>query len=144
MTATASRKVLVDVKKMLNIRDCLVFSSPFNRPNLFYGVLEKPLKEESLYDLLADLLKNRYNGQSGIIYALTIKNTESIVSELLQRDCKVRAYHAVMEPHQRSNVYQAWRNNEIQAVVATIAFGMGIDKPDVRFVVCWLIWNAHK
>lgn len=135
VTATASRKVLVDVQKMLNIRECLVFSSPFNRPNLFYGVLEKPMKDEALFDLLANLLKNRYQGQSGIIYALSVKNTESIVSELLQRDCKVRAYHAYLEPHQRSNVYQAWRNNEIQAVVATIAFGLGIDKPDVRFVI---------
>lgn len=135
VTATASRKVLMDVQKMLNIRGCLILNSPFNRPNLYYGVLEKPSEVDATYDLLADLLKNRYAGQSGIIYTFSIKDTETLVSELLQRDCKVRAYHASLEAHQRSNVYQKWMANEIQAVVATIAFGMGIDKPDVRFVI---------
>lgn len=135
VTATASRKVLNDVQKILNIRGCLVFNSPFNRPNLFYSVLEKPSESEAVYDLLADLLKNRYAGQSGIIYTFSIKDTETLVSELLQRDCKVRAYHASLEANQRSAVYQKWMSNQIQAVVATIAFGLGIDKPDVRFVI---------
>jgi ATP-dependent DNA helicase Q1 len=135
VTATASRKVLVDVQKILNIRGCLIFNSPFNRPNLFYGVVEKPSENEALYDLLADMLKNRYAGQSGIIYTFSIKDTETLVSELLQRDCKVRPYHAQLEANQRSNVYQKWMDNQIQAVVATIAFGLGIDKPDCRFVI---------
>lgn len=135
VTATASRKVLNDVQKILNIRGCLVFNSPFNRPNLFYSVLEKPSESEAVYDMLADLLKNRYAGQSGIIYTFSIKDTETLVSELLQRDCKVRAYHASLEANQRSAVYQKWMSNQIQAVVATIAFGLGIDKPDVRFVI---------
>ena len=123
------------MQKILNIRGSLVFNSPFNRPNLFYGVVEKPSETEAVYELLADLLKNRYAGQSGIIYTFSIKDTETLVSELLQRDCKVRAYHASLEANQRSNVYQKWMNNEVQAVVATIAFGLGIDKPDVRFVI---------
>jgi ATP-dependent DNA helicase Q1 len=135
VTATASRKVLLDVQKILNIRGCLIFNSPFNRPNLFYGVLEKPSETEAVYDLLADLLKNRYAGQSGIIYTFSIKDTETLTSELLQRDCKVRPYHASLEPSQRTSVYQKWMNNEVQAVVATIAFGLGIDKPDCRFVI---------
>lgn len=135
VTATASRKVLEDVQKILNIRGCLILNSPFNRPNLFYGVIEKPSDNETLYDLLSDLLKNRYAGQSGIIYTFSIKDTEVLVSELLQRDCKVRPYHASMEANQRSNVYHKWMLNEFQAVVATIAFGLGIDKPDVRFVI---------
>lgn len=135
VTATASRKVLVDVQKILNIRGCLIFNSPFNRPNLFYGLLEKPSETEAVYDILADLLKNRYAGQSGIIYTFSIKDTETLVSELLQRDCKVRPYHASLETGQRSSVYQKWMSNEIQAVVATIAFGLGIDKPDCRFVI---------
>ena len=135
VTATASRKVLLDVQKILNIRGCLIFNSPFNRPNLFYGVLEKPSDTEAVYDLLADLLKNRYAGQSGIIYTFSIKDTETLVSELLQRDCRVRPYHAQLEANQRSKVYQKWMDNQIQAVVATIAFGLGIDKPDCRFVI---------
>lgn len=135
VTATASRKVLSDVQKILNIRGCLVFNSPFNRPNLFYSVLEKPSESEAVYDQLGDLLKNRFAGQSGIIYTFSVKDTETLVSELLQRDCKVRSYHAALEANQRSNVYQKWMSNEIQAVVATIAFGLGIDKPDVRFVI---------
>lgn len=125
VTATASRKVLTDVQKILNIRGCLVFNSPFNRPNLFYSVLEKPSDNEATYELLADLLKNRYAGQSGIIYTFSIKDTETLVSELLQRDCKVRPYHASLEANQRSTVYQNWMTNQIQAVVATIAFGLG-------------------
>jgi ATP-dependent DNA helicase Q1 len=135
VTATASTKVLLDVQKMLNIRECIIFSSPFNRPNLYYHVLEKPSESEAVYDLIADLLLKRYKGQSGIIYTFSIKDTETLVTELLQRECKVRSYHAQLEPQQRSKCYQKWMNNEIQAVVATIAFGLGIDKPDVRFVI---------
>lgn len=125
VTATASRKVLTDVQKILNIRGCIVFNAPFNRPNLFYGLLEKPSETDAVYDMVADLLRTRYAGQSGIIYTFSIKDTETLVSELLQRDCKVRAYHASLEATQRSNVYQKWMNNDIQAVVATIAFGLG-------------------
>lgn len=135
VTATASRKVLTDVQKILNIRGCIILTSPFNRPNLFYHVLEKPSESEALYDLIAELLKNRYANQSGIIYTFSIKDTETLVSELLQRDCKVRPYHASLEANQRTNVYQKWMSNEIQAVVATIAFGLGIDKPNVRFII---------
>ncbi|CRL07154.1 CLUMA_CG020147, isoform A [Clunio marinus] len=135
VTATASRRVIIDVQKMLNIRGCLVLNAPFNRPNLFYGVIEKPNENDAVYDLLSNLLKIRYKNKSGIIYTFSIKDTETLVSELLQRDCKVRAYHASLEANQRSKVYQKWMMNEIQAVVATIAFGLGIDKPDVRFVI---------
>jgi ATP-dependent DNA helicase Q1 len=135
VTATASKKVIIDVQKILNIRGCIIFNSSFNRPNLYYHVLEKPSNNEDVYDLLSDLLTNRYKGQSGIIYTFSIKDTETLVSELLQRDCKVRPYHAQLDTKQRSGIYQKWMNNQIQAVVATIAFGLGIDKPDVSFVI---------
>ncbi|XP_070494193.1 ATP-dependent DNA helicase Q1-like [Chironomus tepperi] len=135
VTATASRKVLIDIQKILNIRGCIIFNSPFNRPNLYYHVIDKPSENEACYDMLADLLSNRYKGQSGIIYTFSIKDTETLTSELLQRDIKVRPYHAQLEAPQRSSIYRQWMENKIQAVVATIAFGLGIDKQDVRFVI---------
>lgn len=135
VTATASKKVLIDVQKILNIRGCVMFNAPFNRPNLYYHVLEKPSDNNAVYDLISDLLLTRYKNLSGIIYTFSIKDTETLTSELLQRDCKVRPYHAQLDSNQRSKVYQKWMNNEIQAVVATIAFGLGIDKSDVRFII---------
>lgn len=135
VTATASRKVLMDIQKILNIRGCIIFNSPFNRPNLYYHVIDKPSENEACYDMLAELLSNRYKGQSGIIYTFSIKDTETLTSELLQRDIKVRPYHAQLEAAQRSSIYKQWIDNKIQAVVATIAFGLGIDKQDVRFVI---------
>lgn len=135
VTATASRKVLMDIQKILNIRGCIIFNSPFNRPNLYYHVIDKPSENEACYDMLAELLSNRYKGQSGIIYTFSVKDTETLTSELLQRDIKVRPYHAQLEAVQRSSIYKQWMDNKIQAVVATIAFGLGIDKQDVRFVI---------
>ena len=75
-TATATEKVILDVKKMLNIRDCLTMTAPFNRPNLYYHVLEKPSEKQEVYNLLAKLLKKRYSGETGIIYTFSIKETQ--------------------------------------------------------------------
>lgn len=75
-TATATTKVIDDVKKMLNIRDCLTLTAPFNRPNLYYHVLEKPSEKHEVYNLLANLLKKRYAGETGIIYTFSIKDTQ--------------------------------------------------------------------
>lgn len=135
VTATATSKVITDVQKMLNIEDCLVLKAPFNRPNLFYQVLEKPSEKIAVYDLLEDLLKNRYRGKSGIIYTFSTKDADDISAELLKRDVKVRPYHATLDSSERTKVHEKWIKNQIQAVVATVAFGMGIDKPDVRFVI---------
>ncbi|CAG9807850.1 unnamed protein product [Chironomus riparius] len=135
VTATASRKVLIDIQKILNIRGCIIFNSPFNRPNLYYHVIDKPSENEACYDKIADLLSNRYEGKSGIIYTFSIKDTETLTNELLKRDIKVRPYHAQLDAAERSKYYHQWMENKIQAVVATIAFGLGIDKQDVRFVI---------
>ncbi|KAL9702514.1 hypothetical protein quinque_006032 [Culex quinquefasciatus] len=135
VTATATAKVLNDVQKMLGLRECLIFNAPFNRPNLYYHVLEKPSDKEELYDMLAELMKGRYRNMSGIIYTFTVKETEEISTQLLQRDVKVIPYHAYLDAKQRSRTHQRWMSNEVQAVVATVAFGMGIDKADVRFVI---------
>lgn len=102
VTATATQKVIDDVQKMLNIKHSLLFNAPFNRPNLYYHVMEKPAEKEKVVELLAELLKNPYKGMSGIIYTFSIKDAEDLTSELLQRDIKVRPYHANLDAEKRS------------------------------------------
>ncbi|XP_065081844.1 ATP-dependent DNA helicase Q1-like [Ochlerotatus camptorhynchus] len=136
VTATATTKVISHVQKMLQLSDSLILNAPFNRPNLYYHVKEKHNEKEDMYDWLANLLKEKYNRMSGIIYTFSIKETQEISTSLLQREVKVMPYYGQnMDPKQRSKTHQKWIDNEIQAVVATTAFGMGIDKPDVRFVI---------
>ncbi|KAJ2939189.1 hypothetical protein O0L34_g8503 [Tuta absoluta] len=135
LTATATAHVLTDVQKMLNIPGCLVIKSTFNRPNLYYKILEKPSSQEDCLGILEKLLKYRYKGESGIIYTHSIKDSEEIANGLLKRGLKVGCYHANMEAESRSKVHMKWHSKSYQAIVATVAFGMGIDKPDVRFVI---------
>ncbi|CAH0579016.1 unnamed protein product [Chrysodeixis includens] len=135
LTATATTNVLIDVQKILNILGCLVIKSTFNRPNLFYKIIEKPTSQDECMLILEKLLKGRYKGQSGIIYAHSIKDAEDIASKLRQRKLKVGCYHANLDAATRSEVHLKWHDNRYQAIVATVAFGMGIDKPDVRFVI---------
>lgn len=135
VTATATTKVIGDVKKMLNLRKCLILNAPFNRPNLYYHVLEKPADKEELHDFLANLIKKKYRNMSGIIYTYSIKDTEELSVQLLQREIKVLPYHAGLAAKDRTKTHKKWMQNEIQVIVATNAFGMGIDKPDVRFVI---------
>nr|CAD7569094.1 unnamed protein product [Timema californicum] len=124
LTATATTQVIVDTQKMLNIQGCLVLKATFNRPNLYYEVRPKPSVQKECLDELADLLKVRYAGKSGIIYSTSIKDCEDLMQDLRNRGLRVGCYHAQLEATLRS-----------KAVVATIAFGLGIDKPDVRFVI---------
>ncbi|KAM3964467.1 ATP-dependent DNA helicase Q1 [Aphomia sociella] len=135
LTATATAHVLSDVQKILNIPGCLVIKSTFNRPNLYYKILEKPTSQEECLTILEKLLKYRYRGESGIIYTHSIKDTEDIAAGLRKRGLRVGCYHANMEANSRSNVHTKWHEKDYQAIVATVAFGMGIDKPDVRFVI---------
>ncbi|KAF9412533.1 hypothetical protein HW555_009002 [Spodoptera exigua] len=135
LTATATASVLTDVQKILNIPGCLVIKSTFNRPNLFYKILEKPTSQEECLTILEKLLKGRYRGESGIIYTNSIKDAEDIAGGLRKRGLKVGCYHANLEAAVRSQVHTKWHEKYYQAIVATIAFGMGIDKPDVRFVI---------
>ncbi|CAH0719609.1 unnamed protein product, partial [Brenthis ino] len=135
LTATATAHVLTDVQKMLNITGCLVIKSTFNRPNLYYKILEKPTSQEECLTILEKLLKYRYRGESGIIYTNSIKDSEEIAQGLKKRGLRVDCYHANMEAAARSKVHLKWHEKQYQAIVATVAFGMGIDKPDVRFVI---------
>ncbi|KFB37733.1 ATP-dependent DNA helicase Q1 [Anopheles sinensis] len=135
VTATATTKVITDVQKMLNIPEALVFVATFNRPNLYYHVMEKPQEKQEQYEFLSDLLLNRFRQQSGIIYTYSMKDAVDISTELRKRDLRVAPYHATLEAVDRTKIHQLWHKNELQAVVATIAFGMGINKSDVRFVI---------
>ncbi|KAI5698170.1 hypothetical protein M8J75_002612 [Diaphorina citri] len=135
LTATATTKVMLDVQKMLQIEGCVVIKAPFNRPNLFYEVRIKPAAQKDCLDELADLMSRRFRNQSGIIYTTSIKECEDLREELRNRGLRVSAYHAKLESNVRSKVHTKWLSGEYQAVVATIAFGLGIDKPNVRFVI---------
>jgi len=135
LTATATQDVVDDVMKMLSIPNATIFRAPLNRPNLIYEVHSKPANVEAAMDKICSMITTRFPGQSGIIYCLSQKETEEVASQLCKRDIAAHCYHANMDPQTRSYVHHEWANNELQVVVATVAFGMGIDKPDVRFVI---------
>ncbi len=130
LTATATPKVQIDIQKNLQMEDAKLFKSSFNRPNLYYEVRPKT----SIKKQLIRYLKAR-KGQSGIIYCLSRKKVEEVYELLKVNDVKALPYHAGLESQMRMNNQDAFLNEECDVIVATIAFGMGIDKPDVRFVI---------
>jgi len=136
LTATATKKVLDDVKEMLNLdRTCMVFRASFNRPNLFYEVHQTCLDSKDLIKEVSNVIKRRFKAMSGIIYCFSRKDSEEVAHGLKERGITAHCYHADLDPKLKSYIHQQWTNGEIQVVVATIAFGMGIDKPNVRFVI---------
>jgi len=131
LTATATDKVRTDIKKNLNILDAEEFKSSFNRPNLYYEVRPKTK------DVDKDIIKfiKQHPGKSGIIYCLSRKKVEELAAILRANDIKAQAYHAGLDSATRSQTQDDFLMEKIDVIVATIAFGMGIDKPDVRFVI---------
>ena len=129
LTATATDKVRTDIKKNLGIQDAKEFKSSFNRPNLYYEVRPKTK------DIDKDIIKfiRQHNGSSGIIYCLSRKRVEELAEVLRANNIKAQAYHAGMDSATRSQTQDDFLMEKIDVIVATIAFGMGIDKPDVRF-----------
>ncbi|MFN3839738.1 MAG: DNA helicase RecQ [Cyclobacteriaceae bacterium] len=130
LTATATPKVQIDIQKNLQMEEADVFMSSFNRKNLFYEVRPKKETKKQLIKFLRD---NR--GKSGIVYCLSRKKVEEIAKLISVNGFKAAPYHAGLDPDVREKNQDAFLNEEIDIIVATIAFGMGIDKPDVRFVV---------
>ena len=130
LTATATHKVQHDILKNLGIPDARVFKSSFNRPNLYYEVRDKVDPEK---DIIRFIKQNP--GKSGIIYCLSRKKVEELAELLCINDIKARPYHAGLDARTRAENQDAFLMEEINVIVATIAFGMGIDKPDVRFVI---------
>lgn len=131
LTATATDKVRADIKKNLGIQDAKEFKSSFNRSNLYYEVRPKT------NDVNKDIIKfiKQHTGKSGIIYCLSRKKVEELAAILRANDIKAAAYHAGLDSSTRSQTQDDFLMERIDVIVATIAFGMGIDKPDVRFVV---------
>lgn len=130
LTATATPKVQQDIQKNLNMMDATVYKSSFNRPNLYYEI--RP-KISATKQIISFIKKN--SGKSGIIYCLSRKKTEELAEHLQINGIPAAAYHAGMEGKDRSKIQDKFLNEEIDVIVATIAFGMGIDKPDIRFVI---------
>ncbi len=131
LTATATNKVRDDIKKNLGIQDARDFKSSFNRPNLYYEVRPKTKNVDK--EIIKFIKANP--GKSGIIYCLSRKKVEELAEILQANDISAMAYHAGMEAAARSKTQDAFIMEKIDVIVDTIAFGMGIDKPDVRYVI---------
>ena len=131
LTATATDKVRTDIKKSLGIMDAKEFKSSFNRPNLYYEVRQKT------NDIDKQIIKfiKQNQGKSGIVYCLSRKKVEELAAVLQANEIKAAAYHAGLDSQTRSQTQDDFLMERIDIIVATIAFGMGIDKPDVRFVI---------
>ena len=131
LTATATEKVQLDIIKNLKIQNAKKFKSSFNRPNLYYEVR---IKDENInYELLKFIKKNE--GKSGIIYCLSRKRVDEISEFLILNDINAMPYHAGLEKKIRNQNQDSFLMQDIDVIVATIAFGMGIDKPDIRYVI---------
>ncbi|GAB0094795.1 DNA helicase [Sergentomyia squamirostris] len=132
LTATATPRVRIDILKQLNLNNCKWFLSSFNRPNLKYIVAEK--KGASTMNTIINMIKSKFPRSCGIVYCLSRKECEQMAMKLMDADIRASAYHAGLADRERERVQQDWITEKIKVVCATIAFGMGIDKPDVRYV----------
>jgi len=133
LTASATPKVQEDILKNLKMNDPAVYKSSFNRPNLYYEVRPKASKTRVLKDIINYVKRN--SGKSGIIYCLSRKTVEETAQTLRVNGIKALEYHAGMDGNTRARHQDAFLMEDVDVIVATIAFGMGIDKPDVRFVI---------
>ena len=130
LTATATPKVQMDIQKNLGMTDATVFRSSFNRPNLYYELRPKHNVD---HDIIRFIKQN--SGKSGIIYCLSRKKVEELAELLMANGIKALAYHAGMDAQTRADNQDDFLHERVDVIVATIAFGMGIDKPDVRYVI---------
>ena len=130
LTATATERVRADIIEQLHLREPACYTASFNRPNLTYRISAK----SGAYEQITDFIRAR-KGESGIIYCQARKTAESLASKLNSDGVRAAAYHAGMEPDDRSRSQEAFLRDEVRVVCATIAFGMGINKPNVRFVI---------
>ena len=129
-TATADPETRVDVQARLGLRDAPLYVAGFDRPNIRYTVRDKLHPRDQLVAFIG-----LHAGESGIVYCLSRKRTEEVTAQLQAAGVQAAAYHAGLPAEERRRVQEAFQKDEVHVVVATVAFGMGIDKPDVRFVV---------
>ncbi|KAK4217688.1 ATP-dependent DNA helicase hus2/rqh1 [Rhypophila decipiens] len=133
LTATATKNVIMDVQVNLRMKDCEVFTQSFNRPNLYYEVR---VKKGAIVDQIGELITRNYPDQTGIVYTLSRSAAESTAKNLREKyNISAQHYHASVDSNLKAQVQKDWQTGKTKVVVATIAFGMGIDKPDVRFVI---------
>lgn len=130
LTASATERVRGDIIQMLRIPDARLFVASFNRPNLSYRIIPRMTPIKQILEVLAD-----HPDETGIIYCLSRDRTESVAEELTRRRIKAAAYHAGLSSQERALRQEQFTKDEVQVMVATVAFGMGVDKPDVRFVI---------
>lgn len=133
LTATATPKVQSDIVKTLGMKKPKIFISSFLRENLYYEIRPKPSKQDAIKDIIKFIKKQ--NNKSGIIYCLSRNSTEELAEILQVNGINAAAYHAGLDAHVRSERQDQFLMEDVHVIVATIAFGMGIDKPDVRFVI---------
>lgn len=133
LTATATPKVQSDIVKNLGLREPNIFISSFNRTNLYYEIQPKIKKDQTVKHIVKFITQHK--GKSGIIYTLNRKTTEELAELLMANGIKAVAYHAGLDQKLRAERQDQFLNEDVQVIVATIAFGMGIDKPDIRFVI---------
>lgn len=133
LTATATPKVQDDIKKNLGLKKPNVFVSSFNRSNLYYEIVPKGKKDQTVKHIVKFIQQNR--GKSGIIYTLNRKTTEDLAELLVANGISAVAYHAGLDSKTRADRQDQFLMEKVDVIVATIAFGMGIDKPDIRFVM---------
>ncbi|KAG0503947.1 hypothetical protein HPP92_004019 [Vanilla planifolia] len=132
LTATATASVKEDVVQALGLKNCIIFRQSFNRSNLWYSVVPKTKK---CLDDIDNFIKENHFDECGIIYCLSRMDCEKVAEKLQECGHKASFYHGSMDPRQRSFVQQQWSKDEVNIICATVAFGMGINKPDVRFVI---------
>ena len=139
LTATATREVQRDIKEMLGLQLCETFRSSVDRKNLFYEVLAKESALPAACKQVHDWIEERFGADKentcGIVYCFSRKETEQVCDELRNLGVRALYYHADLENHERVRVFQSWVSGHVNVIVCTVAFGMGIDKANVRFVV---------
>lgn len=133
LTATATPRVRTDILHQLGMRDPKWFLQSFNRPNLCYEVCTKTGK--SVVNEIVEVIKKKFKRQSGIVYCFSRKECDQLASDLCKEGIRSVSYHAGLTDSRRNDVQRQWIDDKVQVVCATIAFGMGVDKPDVRFVI---------
>ncbi|KAG1883083.1 P-loop containing nucleoside triphosphate hydrolase protein, partial [Suillus subluteus] len=136
LTATANKTAIQDIRTRLGLRDPLCLMQSFNRPNLYYAVQPKPSTKKKVVQGIAGFIKSQHAAHTGIVYGFSKLECEEL-AEQLRNDYGLSAkhYHAGMDSQERSTTQEEWQSGSCKIIVATIAFGMGIDKPDVRFVI---------
>eukprot|EP00055_Hartaetosiga_balthica_P007520 m.25972 g.25972 ORF g.25972 m.25972 type:complete len:1289 (+) comp5813_c0_seq1:81-3947(+) len=134
LTATATKRVKTDVLKNLHMSNAVVFEQSFDRPNLFYEVRKKTSFQKCI-DSIASDIQRRYKNKCGIVYCLSRKDCENVAINLNKKQISALYYHAGLSPEEREEYQESWQTGKVNVICATIAFGMGIDKPDVRYVM---------